>query len=51
MGVLTQYATGSAPIYYASGYITRREFWRLGAIFDAATWPSFWASGFPTWST
>jgi L-tartrate/succinate antiporter len=33
MGVLTPYATGSAPIYYASGYITRREFWRLGAIF------------------
>jgi L-tartrate/succinate antiporter len=35
MGVLTPYATGSAPIYYASGYITRREFWRLGAIFGA----------------
>ena len=29
------YATGSAPVYYASGYITRREFWRLGAIFGA----------------
>ncbi len=35
MGVLTPYATGSAPIYYSSGYITRREFWRLGAIFGA----------------
>jgi L-tartrate/succinate antiporter len=35
MGVLTPYATGSAPIYYASGYVTRREFWRLGAIFGA----------------
>jgi L-tartrate/succinate antiporter len=35
MGVLTPYATGSAPIYYASGYITRREFWMLGAIFGA----------------
>jgi L-tartrate/succinate antiporter len=33
MGILTPYATGSAPIYYASGYITRREFWTLGAIF------------------
>jgi L-tartrate/succinate antiporter len=35
MGVLTPYATGSAPIYYASGYVTRREFWRLGALFGA----------------
>jgi L-tartrate/succinate antiporter len=33
MGVLTPYATGSAPIYYASGYVTRREFWGLGAMF------------------
>jgi L-tartrate/succinate antiporter len=33
MGVLTPYATGSAPIYYASGYVTRREFWWLGALF------------------
>jgi L-tartrate/succinate antiporter len=35
MGVLNPYATGSAPIYYASGYVTRREFWRLGAMFGA----------------
>jgi L-tartrate/succinate antiporter len=35
MGVLTPYATGSAPIYYASGYVTRGEFWTLGAIFGA----------------
>lgn len=35
MGILTPYATGSAPIYYGSGYITRREFWTLGLIFGA----------------
>lgn len=35
MGVLTPYATGAAPIYYASGYIGRGEFWKLGAIFGA----------------
>jgi L-tartrate/succinate antiporter len=35
MGILTPYATGSAPIYYASGYVTRRDFWRLGTIFGA----------------
>jgi L-tartrate/succinate antiporter len=33
MGVLTPYATGPAFAYYGSGFITRREFWRLGLIF------------------
>lgn len=33
MGVLTPYATGAAPIYFGSGYITRKEFWSLGSIF------------------
>lgn len=33
MGVITPYATGPAPVYYGSGFFTRRDFWRLGAIF------------------
>jgi len=33
MGVLTPYATGPAPVYFGAGYIGRRDFWRLGAIF------------------
>jgi L-tartrate/succinate antiporter len=33
MGVLTPYATGPAPVYANSGYITSAEFWRLGTIF------------------
>ena len=33
MGVLTPYATGPAPVYFASGYISRKEFWVLGLIF------------------
>jgi L-tartrate/succinate antiporter len=33
MGVLTPYATGPAPVYANSGYITTAEFWRLGTIF------------------
>ena len=33
MGILTPYATGPSPVYYGSGYIPGREFWRLGAIF------------------
>ncbi len=35
MGVLTPYATGPAPVYFGAGYIGRRDFWRLGAIFGA----------------
>jgi L-tartrate/succinate antiporter len=33
MGVLTPYATGPAPVYANSGYITTPEYWRLGTIF------------------
>jgi L-tartrate/succinate antiporter len=33
MGVLTPYATGPAPVYFGSGYVSRRDFWRLGLIF------------------
>jgi L-tartrate/succinate antiporter len=33
MGVLTPYATGPAPAYFESGYISRQDFWKLGAIF------------------
>ena len=33
MGVITPYATGPAPVYYGSGYISRIDFWKLGLIF------------------
>jgi L-tartrate/succinate antiporter len=32
MGVLTFYASGQSVIYYASGYISRRDFWVLGLV-------------------
>ncbi len=35
MGVLTPYATGPAPVYFACGFISRRDFWRLGLVFGA----------------
>jgi L-tartrate/succinate antiporter len=35
MGVLTPYATGPAPIFFGSGYISRGAFWTLGAAFGA----------------
>jgi L-tartrate/succinate antiporter len=33
MGVLTPFATGPSPVYYGSGYLPARDYWRLGAIF------------------
>jgi anion transporter len=33
MGVISPYATGPAPIYYGSGFIDRRAFWKYGFIF------------------
>jgi L-tartrate/succinate antiporter len=33
IGIITPYATGSAPLYYASGYISHRDFWIFGQLF------------------
>ena len=33
MGVLTPYATGPSPVYYGSGYLPGKDYWRLGAVF------------------
>jgi len=33
MGVLTPYATGPSPVYFGSGYLPSKDYWRLGAIF------------------
>jgi L-tartrate/succinate antiporter len=51
MGVITPYATGPAPVYYASGFISRTDFWRLGLIFGAVFLGALLAVGMPylTW--
>ena len=33
MGILTPYATGPSPVYFGSGFVSRKDFWRLGLIF------------------
>jgi L-tartrate/succinate antiporter len=33
MGILTPYGTGPSPVYFGSGYLPARDYWRLGAIF------------------
>jgi L-tartrate/succinate antiporter len=35
MGVLTPYATGPAPVWFGAGYISTRDFWKLGAVMGA----------------
>ena len=35
MGIISPYATGPGPIYYGSGYVSRRDFWALGFVFGA----------------
>ena len=47
MGILTPYATGSAPLYYGSGYISRRDFWLLGLGFGALYLVALLAVGVP----
>jgi len=47
MGVLTPYATGPAPAYYASGYVSRREFWTLGFVFGIIFFLALLIIGFP----
>jgi L-tartrate/succinate antiporter len=47
MGIMTPYATGSAPLYYGSGYIGHREFWTLGLIFGAIYLGALLAVGLP----
>ena len=35
MGIITPYATGPSPIYYGSGFVSRKDFWLQGFIFGA----------------
>jgi L-tartrate/succinate antiporter len=47
MGIITPYATGPSPVYYGSGYLPSRDYWRLGAIFGAIFLAVFLLIGVP----
>jgi L-tartrate/succinate antiporter len=47
MGILTPYASGPSPIYYGSGYLPARDYWRLGAIFGGVFLAVYLAIGLP----
>ncbi|MEM0031736.1 MAG: DASS family sodium-coupled anion symporter, partial [Desulfurococcaceae archaeon] len=47
MGVISPYATGPAPVYYGSGYIKSRDFWKLGLVFGLIFYATYIAIGLP----
>ena len=47
MGILTPYATGPSPVYYGSGYIPSKDYWRLGAIFGVIFFVTLLVIGLP----
>jgi len=47
MGILTPYATGPSPVYYGSGYIPSKDYWRLGAIFGVIFFVALLVIGLP----
>ncbi len=47
MGTLTPYATGPSPVYYGSGYLPGRDYWRLGAVFGLVFIAVFLLVGLP----
>jgi len=45
--ILTPYASGPSAIFYGSGYIDRKDFWRLGFLFGAIFLAVFLIMGVP----
>ena len=41
MGVISPYGTGPSPVYYGSGYLPTRDYWRMGGIFGLIFFVSF----------
>ena len=47
MGVVTPYGTGPAPVWYHAGYISTRDFWKLGLLFGVLYLGALLLVGFP----
>lgn len=47
MGIVSPYATGPSPIYYGSGYLPARDYWRLGALFGVVFFAVYVVVGLP----
>jgi di/tricarboxylate transporter len=51
MGDITPYATGPAPVFYASGFISRKAFWGLGLVFGLIFIAALMVIGIPYLTT
>lgn len=49
MGIISPYATGPSPVYYGSGYLPSRDYWRLGAMFGVIFLGVLLLIGTPWW--
>ena len=47
MGVVSPYGAGPSPVYYGSGYLPARDYWKLGGIFGLIFFAVFLAVGVP----
>jgi L-tartrate/succinate antiporter len=47
MGVLTPFATGPSPVYYGSGYLPSKDYWKMGGIFGLLFIAVFFLVGLP----
>jgi L-tartrate/succinate antiporter len=47
MGVVSPYGAGPSPVYYGSGYLPARDYWRLGGIYGLIFFGVFLAVGVP----
>jgi L-tartrate/succinate antiporter len=47
MGILTPYATGPSPVYYGSGFLPSKDYWRMGAIFGVIYIAAYLLIGVP----
>jgi len=47
MGILTPYATGPSPVYYGSGYLPSKDYWKMGAIFGVIYIAAYLLIGVP----
>jgi L-tartrate/succinate antiporter len=45
--MLTPFASGPSAIYFGSGYIDRKDFWRLGFLFGIVFLAVFLGAGVP----
>jgi L-tartrate/succinate antiporter len=47
MGVISPYAAGPGPVWYASGYVSRGDFWKLGLLYGLVFLAALLAIGVP----